>query len=254
MDHVIWHDVECGSYAADFAFWRGLAADRPDPAAPVLDLGAGTGRVTLDLASVGVTVHALDYDRVLLDALRERADAARVGERVVTHEGDARDFALRAKGEGGGEGEALRFDLILAPMQTVQLLGGAEGRARLLASVRDHLTPGGLFAAAIAHHIDAFDEDAFVPVPDVREVGGVVYASRPTAIREDADGYVLERLRERVDTTGERTTSEDRIRLDRLTAAAFEEEARRAGFTVELRATIGETADHVGSEVAMLRA
>ncbi|HWT94123.1 MAG TPA: class I SAM-dependent methyltransferase [Solirubrobacteraceae bacterium] len=244
MDHVIWHDVECGSYAADFAFWRGLAADRPDPAAPVLDLGAGTGRVALDLASVGVTVHALDFDGVLLDALRERADAARVGERIVTHESDARDFALGAH----------RFDLILAPMQTVQLLGGADGRARLLASVRKHLTPGGLFAAAIAHHIDAFDEDAFVPVPDVREIDGVVYASRPTAIREDTEGYVLERLRERVDTDGGRTVSEDRTRLDRLTAAAFEEEARRAGFTVELRATIGETSDHVGSEVAMLRA
>lgn len=245
MDHVIWHDVECGSYAADFAFWRGLAADRPDPAAPVLDLGAGTGRVALDLATAGVTVHALDFDAVLLEALRERAAGLGVTERVVTHEADARDFAL---------GEALRFDLVLAPMQTVQLLGGADGRARLLASVRKHLVPGGLFAAAIAHHIDAFDEDAFVPVPDVRELDGVVYASRPTAIRADADGFVLERLRERVDTDGGRTVSEDRIRLDRLTAAAFEEEARRAGFTVELRATIGETSDHVGSEVAMLRA
>lgn len=244
MDHVIWHDVECGSYAADFAFWRGLAADRPDPAAPVLDLGAGTGRVALDLAAVGVSVHALDFDAVLLRALEERARGLGVTDRIVTHEGDARDFDL---------GDT-RFDLILAPMQTVQLLGGADGRARLLASVRKHLVPGGLFAAAIAHHIDAFDEDAFVPVPDVREIDGVVYASRPTAIREDADGYVLERLRERVGTDGGRTVSEDRIRLDRLTAAAFEEEARRARFTVELRATIGETSDHVGSEVAMLRA
>jgi SAM-dependent methyltransferase len=244
MDHVIWHDVECGSYAADLPFLRELAATRPDPAAPVLDLGAGTGRVALDLAALGVTVHALDFDAVLLDALRERAAERGLTARVVTHEADARDFDLGDR----------RFDLILAPMQTVQLLGGADGRARLLASVLRHLAPGGLFAAAIAHHIDAFDEDAFVPVPDVREVGGVVYASRPTAIREDADGFVLERLRERVDTTGERTTSEDRIRLDRLTAAAFEEEARRAGFAVERRATIGETADHVGSEVAMLRA
>ena len=60
MDHVIWHDVECGSYAADFAFWRGLAADRPDPAAPVLGLGAGTGRVALRPAGVRVTLRALD--------------------------------------------------------------------------------------------------------------------------------------------------------------------------------------------------
>ena len=47
---VAWHEVENGSYDADLFLWRQLA----DTAnGPVLDLGAGTGRVAADLAARG---------------------------------------------------------------------------------------------------------------------------------------------------------------------------------------------------------
>ena len=54
---VIWHDVENGSYAADLELWRTLAAEA---SGPILDLGAGTGRVARDLHAAGHEVHALD--------------------------------------------------------------------------------------------------------------------------------------------------------------------------------------------------
>ena len=88
---VIWHDVENGSYTADLGLWRALAAEVDGP---ILDLGAGTGRVARDLHAAGHEVHALDSDRELLAALRERAPA------VSTISSDARTFsaerALRA--------------------------------------------------------------------------------------------------------------------------------------------------------------
>ena len=220
MDDVIWHDVECGSYAADLPLWRELAAAA---GGPVLDVGAGTGRVALDLAARGADVHALDLEAGLLAALRARA--AERDLTVATHVGDARDFDL-------GE---LRFALILAPMQTVQLLDGEHGRAAFLAAARRHLAPGGLLACAIAHDVDVFDEPLRVPVPDMQEVGGVVYSSRPVAIRDDGAGFVLERIRERVAPDGTRAVTENRIRLDRLSAERFEAEAERAGLAVEPR-------------------
>jgi SAM-dependent methyltransferase len=238
MDDVIWHDVECGSYAADLPLWRELAEAA---GGPVLDVGAGTGRVALDLAGCGIDVHALDVDAVLLGALTDRAAARDVT--VTVHVGDARALDL-------GD---LRFALILAPMQTVQLLEGEDGRARFLAAARRHLAPGGLLVCAIAHEIDAFDEPILAPVPDIQEIDGVVYASRPVAIREEGAGFVLERLRERVAPDGTHEVTENRIRLDRLTAERFEAEAARAGLTVERRRTIAATDDHVGSEVAVLR-
>ena len=63
---VAWHDVECGGYRADLPLWRELARAE---AGPVLDVGAGTGRVALDLARAGHSVTALDREPELLDAL-----------------------------------------------------------------------------------------------------------------------------------------------------------------------------------------
>jgi SAM-dependent methyltransferase len=231
---VVWHDVECGSYAADLPLWRELAAEA---GGPVLDVGAGTGRVAVDLHRRGVDVHALDVDAELLAALRERAPA------VPVHVADARDFDL-----------GTRFALVIAPMQTVQLLGGAREREAFLRCVRRHLDRGGLLAAALATTLEHFEEGEVEVAPDMREVGGVVYASRPTAVRADGDGFVLERLRERVDARGERAIERNRIRLARVTAERLNAEAAALGFRPEPPRTIEATDDHVGSEVAVLRA
>lgn len=39
---------------------------------PVLELGAGTGRVSLAIAEAGVSIHALDSDKGMLEALRSK--------------------------------------------------------------------------------------------------------------------------------------------------------------------------------------
>ena len=49
----VWHEVECGGYAADLALWE-RAGRRAD--GPVLELGSGTGRVALHLARRGSEV------------------------------------------------------------------------------------------------------------------------------------------------------------------------------------------------------
>ncbi|MDX6731199.1 MAG: hypothetical protein QOC54_1147, partial [Baekduia sp.] len=90
---VVWHDVECGGYGEDVALWRQLAeTETPGGEGPVLDVGAGTGRISLDLAARGVAVTALDSEASLLAALDERAAAA--GLRVATVVADARSFSL----------------------------------------------------------------------------------------------------------------------------------------------------------------
>ncbi|HEV2753333.1 MAG TPA: class I SAM-dependent methyltransferase, partial [Solirubrobacteraceae bacterium] len=89
-DAVLWHDLECGGYSADLALWRELAGDPGSLGGPVLDLGAGTGRVALDLARRGHEVVALDLDETLLRALRGRAR----GLAVEAVHGDARAFTL----------------------------------------------------------------------------------------------------------------------------------------------------------------
>ena len=237
-DAVAWHELECGRYRADLGLWLRLAEAA---GGPVLDVGAGSGRVALALARAGHEVVALDLDPALLEALAARA--AKLPLRTVC--ADARELALEQ-----------RFGCCLVPMQTIQLLGGARGRARFLRRARLHLRPGGLLAAAVLPpELEQFDvEQGGAPAPDVMRRGGVRYVSRPAALRLERSAIVIERLRERHAGGVEPARSRDVIRLDRVTLAQLETEGRRAGFTPEPAAAIAETSEHVGSDVVMLRA
>jgi SAM-dependent methyltransferase len=237
-DVVRWHDLECGGYDVDLPLWRELAAQA---GGPVLDVGAGTGRTSLDLARQGVAVTALDVEEPLLAELSRRARAARLT--VPTILADARELAVGA-----------RFAAILVPMQTVQLLGGAEGRARFLARVREHLLPGGLFAAALADALEGYDaEVSEPPLPDMADFGGTVYSSRPVAVLPVATGMMIERLREVVTPAGERTVTEDRIVLDALTADTLYAECQAAGLAPEPERLVPATHEYVGSAVVVCR-
>lgn len=228
---VIWHDLECHAYAADLPLWRELAARE---AGPVLDVGAGTGRVALPLAADGHEVVALDRDPVLLRALAQRGD-------VETVQADAQDFAL---------GRA--FGLIVVPMQTIQLL---DDRASFLRAARAHLTPGGLLAIAIADALEAFDPASpGLPEPDVAEVAGWRFSSQPVALTEGGGVMYLDRLRTIWSPDGRRASAADRIALAAVDADGLEAEGRAAGLTPEPRRVIAPTDDHVGTTVVMLRA
>src|SRR6185312_10101720 len=245
MSTVVWHDVECASYVEDLPLWRSLAAEHGDP---VLDVGAGTGRVTLDLARAGYRVTALDRDPALLAALEQRLaqNSEIVRDMCQTVVADAREFDLGER----------RFPLVIVPMQTIQLLGGVEGRAAFLRCARRHLVAGGALAVAIAEVLDLYEvvDGMPMPLPDVREVEGIIYSSQPTAVRVDGGGFVLERRREIVGLEGDMTVEENVIRLDRLTMRGLEREGEAAGFTRGGRAHVAATEDYSGSEVVVLRA
>ncbi len=235
---VIWHDLECGSYYEDLTLWQRLAARH---GAPVLDVGAGTGRVALDLARAGHAVTALDSDPVLLAELSTRAAGFPVG----TVCADARDFVLDQ-----------RYPLVIVPMQTIQLLGGCEARIACLRCARAALRPAGVVAIAIAEELETFEvRDGLPgPLPDLCERDGCVYSSLPTAVRAQDGGFVLERRREIVDARGRSNTELDRIRLDRVGAGELEREGAQAGLRPAGRHVIAATRDYVGSEVVVLGA
>jgi SAM-dependent methyltransferase len=237
-DAVAWHELECGGYAADLELWHELAAAEGDP---VLDVGAGSGRVALALARAGHEVVALDHDPALLAALEAQAR----GMSVSTVCADARELAL-----------GRQFALCIVPMQTIQLLGGAAGRASFLKRARAHLRLGGLLAAALLP--EAFDEfDAAAgdaPDPERLRRGELRYASQPTALRIEPGAIVIERQRERRAPGMPARRSMDVVRLDRVSDEQLAAEATGLGFRPERPRAVAATSDHVGSEVVLLRA
>ena len=234
---ALWHDLECGAYGEDLPLWRALAGEA---GGAVLDVGAGTGRVALDLAAGGVPVVALDAETALLEALEHRA----AGLPVETVVADARGFAL-----------GRRFSLVLVPMQTLQLLGGPRGRAAFLRCALDHLEPGGLLAAALADALNSFDEEHDMPPPpDFREFGGVRYASQLVSVDDENGRAAIHRVREIVGP-GERYESQDVVvRLDRVSAHEVAAEASAVGFLNEPDRLVPQTEAYLGSTVVVLRA
>lgn len=237
-ESAVWHDVECGSYAVDLPVWRDLAARLPGP---VLELGAGTGRVALDLAALGHDVTAVDVDADLLSELGRRAEAR--GLEVARLTADARALEVEP-----------RFALVLAPMQFLQIVGGSQGRAAVLSAAAGSLAGDGFFAAAVSDVESALaPSDAAPPLPDLGEQDGWVYSSQPLDVRPEPGGVAVERLRQRVSPVGELSEEHHTERLDALTVDQLEREAAQHGLQAVERRAVEATAGHVGSMVVVWR-
>ena len=234
---AIWHEVECGGYEADMPLWERLAGRYPGP---VLDVGAGTGRVALQLAAGGSDVVGLDRDASLLVVLEERAGRVRPGT-VRSVLADAREFVSDE-----------RFGLIIVAMQTIQLFGGDSERLRFLECARRNVAPGGCVAIALADLAQGSPEGQVVFEADVLDVGGERFSSRPVFVRLDPDEVVIERERVRAAAGGRVERSVSREAIDRVSPGTLIAEARETGFESASLEAVPATGSYAGAEVVLL--
>ena len=235
-EEAIWHDVECGGYEVDISVWIDLGSRH---GGPVLDVGAGTGRVAIPLARGGMDVTALDVDPSLLSVLRERSEEDGLSVKTVC--ADARSWRAPSG-----------FSLVIVPMQTIQLFGGSEGRRRFLSAASENLLSGGLVAVAVA---DMTPGDATVPAsfpPDVVSVGESVYASRPVCVSRAGSTMVIERERVRTVGGSEAGRSSYLLEIDDVDASEVERDARTVGLERAGRLSIPADGPYLGAEVVLL--
>ena len=133
----------------DVPFWRGVAAAA---AGPVLELGCGTGRVSLPLARAGVALVGIDRSAPMLARAARRAKAlgrgspaGRARRRLTLVRGDIRALPF-APGH---------FRMVLAPYGVLQSLLGDGDLAAALTAAHSVLERGGIFGIDL--------------VPDVRD-------------------------------------------------------------------------------------
>jgi SAM-dependent methyltransferase len=243
VDAVVWHDLECGSDAADLSLWGQLAEPVPRDGL-VLELGCGTGRVGLHLARRGHEVIGIDTDPALVGAFNERAAEEGLAAQAVA--GDVRTLALRRA-----------FALVIAPMQLIELLGDATERLEALHATAKHLASGGHAAFAIVEP-DSIRGPAAErwsgpeALPDVREIHDWVFSSRPLAVTPSARGVVIKRFRQRVSPRGEIFEEEHSEILDLIGADRLEEEARLAQLIPIERRTVDASYGYAPSTVVIV--
>lgn len=110
----------------------------------VLELGCGTGRVTIPTARAGVEIVGLDLSPQMLVAAAAKAqkETQPVRSRLEWVEGNMRTFSLSRK-----------FALITMPFRSFQCMLTVDDQLQCLAAAARHLEPGGRLA------FDVFDPD-----------------------------------------------------------------------------------------------
>ncbi|MDQ3722466.1 MAG: class I SAM-dependent methyltransferase [Actinomycetota bacterium] len=217
-EQAIWHDIECGHYEADMPLWRELAACADGP---ILEIGAGTGRIALDLARRGHRVVAVEIEPELATALRSRAAALPI------------DVVCADITDGGPAGT---FALILAPMQVIQVLGGRRERLAMLRHARACLRPGGSLVVAFVETVGdtelAFGPSDLTQQEDTLVLDRSTYTSRAISVRFSRRAIqIVRERRTRGPAGGERRSRSHQV-LDVLTQARVIAEAADAGLSL----------------------
>ncbi len=144
------YDHEYRRRRADVTFYRELATKRLGGPGRVLELGAGSGRVTVPLARDGHQVVAIDQSPAMLGGLRARVAKlpAAVASRITVLPGELCTFSAPGPEWGGtGSPRSLgKFSLVIAAFNVLEHLYTRGELEACLHRVAAHLAPGGAFA------------------------------------------------------------------------------------------------------------
>jgi SAM-dependent methyltransferase len=128
----------------DVAFWQRLARAQEGP---VLELGCGTGRITVPVARAGAQVVGIDRSAPMLARARQRLRRARLSARLLR--GDIRYLPFR---------RSAKFHLVMAPYGILQSLTRERDLTATLDSVAASVRRGGLFAIDLVPDLPRWSE------------------------------------------------------------------------------------------------
>ncbi len=129
------YDFEYSDRVEDILHYRALAAEQGD-SIKILELGAGTGRITVPLARDSHRVTALDACAPMLESLRATVTRLGLGESVTPLEADMREVPVADE----------QMDLVIAPFNALMHLYRWSDLLACFREARRVLRPGGTFA------------------------------------------------------------------------------------------------------------
>ena len=165
---------------------------------PVLELGAGTGRITIPIAEAGVPITALELNESMLSGLTAKVASrpSAVRGRIAPHRGDMRTFSL-------GE----RYALVIIPFRAFLHNVTRDDQIAALRSAHAHLRDAGELALNVFHPSLEFM---------ARHAGAQAGVWRWSETRKTPDGFVVYSDASRYDTVRQRV--ESMMRAEEFTA------------------------------------
>jgi SAM-dependent methyltransferase len=159
----------------DVEFYIGEARRYGDP---LLELGCGTGRITLAIAEAGYRVVGLDISERMLERAIEKRGALRreARERVHLVQGDMTKFDIGEK-----------FRTVVIPFRPFQHLLEVEEHLGCLNCVRKHLAPGGHLILDFSQtdpermHEPAFQKESLLIEYDLPDGRHIILSERVAA-------------------------------------------------------------------------
>ena len=140
----------------------------------VIELGCGTGRVSIPIAESGVEIVGLDLSEAMLEVARRKTEKLKKPKDYLTfHTGDMRNFTLYKSYE--------LFNLAIIPFRGFLSLLTVEDEISTLMNIRRHLVPGGKLIFNIF-------------MPDLNmllQEGDTAYHLRDVTDSESGNRYVL---------------------------------------------------------------
>ena len=156
----------------DIAFWERLAHAA---GGPILELGCGTGRVTLPIARATGGIVGVDRSAPMLDRARERVRRARLSRRVRLVRADIRDLPF----------ESSRFALVAAPYGVLQSLLKETDLTAALNSVTRVLAPGGRLVLELVADLPSWQEYKRATRLRGWRPGGKAHVTLVESVRQD---------------------------------------------------------------------
>lgn len=145
-DFSRFYDLYVGGWLEDLPFYLEYARDL---STPLLEVGAGSGRLTIPFARAGYSVVAVDISASMLVILKSRLmqEAEDVRKRVEIVEADAKTLKLGDK-----------YELIIVPFFTFNYFLTSQAQKAALKRLAQHLTDSGTILF-----------DVFIPFSRIKE-------------------------------------------------------------------------------------
>jgi SAM-dependent methyltransferase len=215
----------------DVPFWRTVALN---VGGTLLELGAGTGRISIPLARAGVPVVGIDRSEPMLARARQRVKRGRLQRHVRLVRGDIR--FLPFENASGGRG----FSMVLAPYGMLQSLLRERDLQATLSAVHGVLKKGGTLGVELVADLPSWQEyEKRISLAGWRRRPGGAHVTLTETVRQDRKkGLTIfdQEFRER---RGRQTRSHTfSLAFRTLTVPQMARRLEKAGF--EITALLGD--------------